>query len=137
MNMEGGVPFMPKNLITFHTSKLAACTIGVSSSLYCCLISLCTTLIKLVPCYQRSLPYTFLILALFSVAVLKNKKLREFTFWKSLVFQSITYHVFSLQCLKNLMADQEFIHHVHPWSIFPFDSTYFHCCGSDGNESII
>ncbi len=52
--------------------------------------SLCTytTLMKLVPCCQRSLHYKFSLLALFGVAVLKNKKLQELTFWNSLVHES-------------------------------------------------
>ncbi len=45
------------------------------------------TITKFVPCCQRCLHYTFPLLALFGVAVLKNKKLQQLTFWKPLVLR--------------------------------------------------
>ncbi len=106
MNTGGVFFFMPKNLITLHTSKLAARTTG---SLYCCLISMYTTLTKLVLCCQRSLHYTFPLLALICAAVIKNKNLwhrkcveeRYFRTQKALILFAMRLLVLSTKNAKN------------------------------------
>ncbi len=86
-SVRGVSLFMSKNLLTLHTLKLVACTIGCF--IFIVLLShlyvhhtheTCTMLSEKATTHSYCLPYSVLLLK-------KNGKLQEVTFWKPLVVQ--------------------------------------------------